>query len=134
MSEVPLREGAIDSEAPVPYRAAEGLRNTARSRGRGPRNYVVRAPNGEMCELGEEEHFLLTMLDGKRTFGQIEQEFRAHFDGNLSPQHFQSFIAELRSTGIIEPLDQRKPAAAPKEAPPQASSIVGAVPLAQPRA
>jgi multidrug resistance efflux pump len=132
MSEMPLREGAIDSEAPVPYRAVEGLRNTARSRGRGPRNYVVRAPNGEMCELGEEEHFLLTMLDGKRTFGQIEQEFRAHFDGNLSPQHFQSFIAELRSTGIIESIDQRKPAAAPKEASPQAISIVDEMPIDEP--
>jgi multidrug resistance efflux pump len=106
MTETRLHDPLVEREEPVPYRGIDGLRVTARSRGqRAPRNYIVRAPNGELCQLGEEEHFLLTMLDGKRSFREIEQEFRARFAGNLSRQHFEGFIEELQSTGIIERID-----------------------------
>lgn len=119
MSEARVHDGVVERDGVVPYRGTEGLRVTARSRGpRAPRNYVVRAPNGDLCQLGEEEHFLLTMLDGKRSFGEIEQEFRGRFAGNLSRQHFQGFIDELQSAGIIERVGDGEPAVAPSEPPP----------------
>lgn len=116
----------------MPYRAAEGLRITARSRGqRAPRTYVVRAPSGDLCQLGEEEHFLFTMLDGKRSFGEIEQEFRSRFAGNLSPQHFQGFIDELQSAGIILRAGDSEPAAAQPESAPLPIAVVEEAPPAE---
>src|SRR5688572_30629186 len=119
MTETRLHDSFVEQDDPVPYRAAEGLRVTAPSKGqRGARNYVVRAPSGELCQLGEEEHFLLTMLDGKRSFVEIAREFQARFDENLSRHHFRSFVDELQSAGIILAADREATATASEPALP----------------
>ncbi len=125
MSETRLRDSVVERDAVLPYRGAEGLRITAKSRGhRGAHTYVVRAPGGDLCQLGEEEHFLLTMVDGKRSFREIEEEFHARFAGNLSIEHFQGFLNELRTAGIIVPVDQENAATKPKEPLPLTTIII----------
>src|SRR5687767_1108717 len=102
MSEIRPQDSLFEGTAPLPYRLAEGVRITARPLGRrGPQNYVVRAPAGDLVQLGEEEHFLLTTLDGRRSFDNIEREFRDRFSGELSHHHFRSFVEELQAAGVI---------------------------------
>lgn len=111
MSETRFHDRFLERSAPVRYRGVAGLRINARSTvGGGPRSYVVRSRGGGTCQLGEEEHCLLSLLDGTRSLGEIETEFRARFAGNLSLPQFQAFIDELLDAGIIERVADEAPA------------------------
>jgi hypothetical protein len=105
MSETILRDRAARQNVPVPYRAAEGLRINSLTKGvGGARTYHIRARSGEPCQLGEEEYFIFTLLDGRPSFGDIEREFRARFAGTLSRPQFQILMDELLAAGVIERL------------------------------
>jgi hypothetical protein len=103
MSETILRDRSARQNVPVPYRAAEGLRINSLTKGvGGSRTYHIRARSGEPCQLGEEEYFIFTLLDGRPTFGDIEREFRTRFAGTLSRPQFQILMDELLAAGVIE--------------------------------
>ena len=100
---------------PVPYRPALNLRIKTGSRdASGSRTHSVRSRDG-LTQLGDEEYFIFSALDGVSSFAEIEGEFRARFAGDLSRPHFQVLIDELLEAGIIEPV-------APVEAEPHLCS------------
>jgi len=102
MSETSTRRDA-DQNAPIPYRAAEGLHITTTSMGKGAtRTHFVRSKNGEIVQLGEEEYFIFSMLDGRPSLADIQREFRERFSGELSQRHFREFVNELSTAGIID--------------------------------
>ncbi|MBS0560131.1 MAG: efflux RND transporter periplasmic adaptor subunit [Proteobacteria bacterium] len=102
MSDTSTRRDA-DPNAPIPFRAAEGLQITTTSMGKGAtRTHFVRAKNGEIVQLGEEEYFIFSMLDGRPSLADIQREFRERFSGELSRRHFQEFVNELSTAGVIE--------------------------------
>ena len=105
MSEARLHEDFVERSVPLLFRLAPGMRVARTKSQRGTRSYVVRSRDGDICQLGEEEHFLLAMLDGRNSFDEIERGFRERFAGDLSTQHFQSFIDELLSAGVIGRID-----------------------------
>jgi multidrug resistance efflux pump len=119
MSETEFRRRLADRNSPVPYRAAEGLQITTTSKAQGGgRNHFVRGRTGEICQLGEEEYFIFSLLDGRPSFADVQREFRDRFAGELSRRHFQGFIDELLTAGIIERLPGAPLAEEVEEAPP----------------
>lgn len=120
MSQARERDLQLTQGGPVPYRPAPNLRIKMGSRdAAGSRVRFIRSPAG-LTQLGEEEYFIFSALDGVSTFAKIESEFRARFAGDLSRPQFQSLIDELLEAGIIEPvgLADAKPQSVPPVAAP----------------
>jgi multidrug resistance efflux pump len=109
MSQTSVRNRQATQNGPIPYRPTAGLRIKAGSREPGgSRTHFVRSRDG-LCQLGEEEYFVFTTLDGLTSFAEIEAEFRNRFAGDLSRPQFQALIDELLEAGIIEPVEPVAP-------------------------
>src|SRR5438270_7955313 len=102
MSQTHVQARPAERSEPIPYRAVGGLRVKTTSKGpNGARTHFVRSRVG-VCQLGEEEYFIFSLLDGKPTFADLEREFRARFAGPLSAPQFQAVLDELLEAGILE--------------------------------
>jgi multidrug resistance efflux pump len=65
--------------------------------------YVVKDPRtGEFFQLGEQEHFLLTQLDGARSGADICAAFAERFAQSLSEQELQEFLALATEQGLVQ--------------------------------
>jgi multidrug resistance efflux pump len=68
---------------------------------RGP--YVVKEPEaGAYFHLGEEEHFLLAQLDGRRDNEAIRAAFAEHFGQPLAAEELQEFLEMAGGRGLLE--------------------------------
>jgi multidrug efflux pump subunit AcrA (membrane-fusion protein) len=66
--------------------------------------YVVKDPrSGAYYHLGEEEHFLLTQLDGGRDFAAVAAAFAGRFGQPLPAEDFDEFLALARKQGLLVP-------------------------------
>jgi multidrug efflux pump subunit AcrA (membrane-fusion protein) len=64
---------------------------------------VVKDPlTGSYFNLGEEEAFLLSRLDGRRTAETICDEFEARFGGPLTEADLDGFLEQARDWGLLQ--------------------------------
>jgi putative peptide zinc metalloprotease protein len=92
--------------------------------------FVVKDPrSGAYYYLGDEEHFLLTQLDGARDASTIRAAFAERFGQPLSDEELQEFLDMARAQGLLqsEGADVSGPAAAAPApgAPPVARAPFG---------
>jgi len=69
----------------------------------GSGRYVVKDPRaGAYYEIGEEEHFLLTRLDGERSAAAIRAAFEERFDQPLDSEDLDAFVDAARRQGLLD--------------------------------
>jgi multidrug resistance efflux pump len=92
---------------PLPARCPELLIRPLGDR----RQYVIKDPrSGAYFHAGEEEHFLLTQLDGRRTATDVCQAYQERFGRPLSEEDLEEFLGLARSQGFLRPAsDGRQP-------------------------
>ena len=73
--------------------------------------YVVKDPRARTYyHLGEEEHFLLSQLDGQRDGEAIRTAFAARFGQSLSEEELDEFLDMARTQGFLQPTSgEREP-------------------------
>jgi multidrug resistance efflux pump len=65
--------------------------------------YVLKDPHtGAYFQLGAEEYFLLTQLDGRRTADEIGRAYRERFGESLPEDDFDEFIELVREQGFLQ--------------------------------
>jgi putative peptide zinc metalloprotease protein len=75
---------------------------------RGP--YVVKDPgSGAYYQLGEEEHFLLTQLDGRQDAETIRTAFAERFGQPLDDEGLSEFLAMASAGGLLQGKDENAP-------------------------
>ena len=122
MSETSFRDRFAPQSVSIPYRATEGVRVSHGLKEKtGSQTHFVRARGGGLCQLGEEEYFIFTLLDGRPTFSEIEREFRARFARGLSRSQFQTLMDELLTAGIVEQAQGEAPVVEEEESAPPIS-------------
>src|SRR5262245_14068919 len=86
---------------------------------RGP--YVVKDPRtGAYYQLGDEEHFLLTQLDGRRDEATVRKAFAQRFGQPLADDELGDFLEMMQDQGLLGTGQPDRPAdnpAAPATAP-----------------
>jgi multidrug resistance efflux pump len=83
----------------LPPRRTELVISPLGDRGR----YVVKDPRaGAYYQLGEEEHFLLTRLDGRHDAGAVRAAFAARFGQPLGEEELDDFLEMVRAQGLLE--------------------------------
>ena len=66
--------------------------------------YLVRNHRtGETFQFAEEEHFLLSRLDGRQTSGEIRHSFQARFGEPLSADELDEFVQLAASHRLLQP-------------------------------
>jgi putative peptide zinc metalloprotease protein len=66
--------------------------------------YVVKDPHtGAYFHLGEEEHFLLTQLDGQKDAEAVCAAFTKRFGLPLSPEELDEFVQMVEAQGFLQP-------------------------------
>jgi multidrug resistance efflux pump len=95
-------DAVVPADAPVPFRAADGVTTTKRGTGGAPPSYFVKTPGDEVLEFGQEEYFLWRSLDGHQSFAAIQEKFTDEFGAHLSREHFDEFLSELVKSEIVE--------------------------------
>jgi hypothetical protein len=66
--------------------------------------YVVKEPaTGAYYHLGDEEHFLLTQLDGRPDAAAIRAAFTQRFDQPLTAEELQEFLHLAEVRGLLQP-------------------------------
>jgi multidrug efflux pump subunit AcrA (membrane-fusion protein) len=67
-------------------------------------DYVVKDPrSGAYYHLGEEEHFLLTQLDGRQDADAVRDAFAARFGQPLDEEELHEFLDMARAQGFLRP-------------------------------
>jgi multidrug resistance efflux pump len=67
--------------------------------------YVVKDPrSGEFFQFGEQEHFLLTQLDGESTADDVQAAFTDRFGEALSEDDLNEFIETARAQALVQPV------------------------------
>lgn len=70
--------------------------------------YLIRnRATGESFQLGEEEHFLLSALDGRQTGEDICAAFVERFDESLTAEDLDEFIELSKQRGLLQDLDSQ---------------------------
>jgi multidrug efflux pump subunit AcrA (membrane-fusion protein) len=88
-----------DVALPLPCRRSELVFRPLGDRG----PYVVKVPGtGGYYQLGAEEHFLLTQLDGHRDSGAIRAAFAERFAQALSDEDLDEFLEMARGQGLLQ--------------------------------
>ena len=68
----------------------------------GAGNFVLLDPDGDIrFELGEEEHYLLGLLDGSRDGERMREEFERRFGKTLSERALGEFLEQLDRNGLL---------------------------------
>src|SRR5712692_411808 len=84
---------------PLPCRRAELVIRPLGDRGPS----VVKDPStGAYYHLGEEEHFLLTQLDGQRDLDTIRAAFAERFGQALSEEELQEFLTMAKERRLLQ--------------------------------
>src|SRR5262249_5321753 len=93
--------------APLPCRRPDLV---IRPLGDGGR-YVIKDPSsGAFFEVGDEEHFLLAQLDGKRAADEIRAAFAERFGAPLTEEDLDEFLKLARTQGFLQtPNTERHP-------------------------
>ncbi len=87
--------------------------------------------NGSYYRLGEQEAFLLSMLDGQHTREAVCSAYAARFGESLSADDLGAFVDQARECGLVgspETPPQEAPAPAPPPSPQPASAPAAAAP------
>src|SRR5262245_62058460 len=84
---------------PLPARRPELLIRPFDDRGQ----HVVKDPqSGAYYQLGEQEHFLLTQLDGERTAEAVCRAYEERFGEPLAASDLDDFIELARGQGLLQ--------------------------------
>lgn len=76
------------------------------------RRYVVKDPQGgTYFTIGEQEHYLLELLDGERTEVAICAAFESRFGGTLTLEDLRDFLALAESRALLRPKCRNRMAA-----------------------
>ena len=68
----------------------------------GLRRYCIKDPvSGKTFELGEEEHFLCTLIDGRRSLSEIRSRFESRFNLSLDMEQLKAFVRQLEREGLL---------------------------------
>jgi multidrug efflux pump subunit AcrA (membrane-fusion protein) len=87
---------------PLPYRRTDLIFRHAGGGG----GYVVKDPRaGDYFAIGEEEHFLLTQLDGQQSASSIRARFAARFGQMLGHEELDEFLGAAREQGWLRAAD-----------------------------
>src|SRR5262249_15175000 len=98
--------------AGLPTRRPELVVRQLGDRGR----YVVKDPRtGEYFTLGEQEHFLLTQLDGRNSAEGICAAFAEHFGEPLSEQDLDDFVEMARGKDFLQSAEAHDGVARPEQ-------------------
>ncbi len=97
--------GVSGSETSLLMRVRRNVRLTS---ARDSRTSVVQyfakdATNNEVFYFGEQELFLCQLLDGTRSFEDVQGDFEAKFGTRLTKSQLSAFIQELSEAGLLEP-------------------------------
>jgi multidrug efflux pump subunit AcrA (membrane-fusion protein) len=83
--------------------------------------HVIKDPRtGSFYNLGEQEWFLLSRLDGRQTGEAIREAFEARFGQPLSEEDLREFLDMVQGHGFLQPADGATPAHAQEATPPPA--------------
>jgi multidrug efflux pump subunit AcrA (membrane-fusion protein) len=94
----------LDLAPPLPARRSELVIRPLGDHG----PYVVKDPaTGAYYHLGEEEHFLLTQLDGQRDAEAIRTAFLERFGQPLAGQELGEFLEMAKDQGFLEPFEDQ---------------------------
>ncbi|ADM09558.1 hypothetical protein PB2503_07504 [Parvularcula bermudensis HTCC2503] len=74
----------------------------------GRKRFYLKTPEGKIFEVGEEEYFFCTRLDGRVSFVELKAAFEAQFDTTLTLNNFTAFAQELMGMGIIQDVSATK--------------------------
>src|ERR1022692_4095204 len=93
----------LEGRKSVRVRARQNLRIAAQTCG-GQTIYVVKDPiTMRYFRLDEKQHFLLSLMDGAHTLGEIKSEYEKRFrPDRLSADELENFAAELLEGGLIQ--------------------------------
>jgi putative peptide zinc metalloprotease protein len=92
--------------------------------------YVVKDPHtGAYFHLGEEEHFLLTQLDGQQDTETICAAFALRFGQPLTGEDLQEFLEMAEARGLLLPASEGCEPPGPADTPRSPSPAPGAAPL-----
>src|SRR5262245_147220 len=95
-----MYEWQCDLVPPPPARRPDLVIRPLGDRGR----YVVKDPRtGAFFIFGEQEHFLLTQLDGERSGEAIRGAFAERFGEPLSGEDLDGFLKLARGKGLLLP-------------------------------
>src|SRR5262245_48272064 len=87
----------------LPARRPELLMRPLGDQGR----YVLKDPRtGAFFELGAEEHFLLTQLDGKQDAAAVCQAFAERFDRPLNEDELDDFLEMARQENFLHATEE----------------------------
>src|SRR5262245_14811625 len=86
--------------------------------------YVVKDPRtGDYYHLGEQEHFLLTQLDGRQSGAAVCAAFGERFGEPLSEGGLQDFLEMVKAQGLVQAAgDEGTVPAVPR--PPRSGSLL----------
>ena len=93
-----------DPQQPLPYRLrSDSVVTSSIDPKSSERKYFIRAAkNGEVYEVGEEELFLASRLDGRVSFVELSTSFKARFNTDISLEPFTQFAERLVDMGVTE--------------------------------
>jgi multidrug efflux pump subunit AcrA (membrane-fusion protein) len=81
--------------------------------------YVVKDPRtGAYYHLGDEEHFLLTQLDGQRNAETIRAAYAERFGQPLTDEELEEFVHLAQAQGFLPTEEAAGPQPVPRQAPP----------------
>lgn len=114
----------IDAMAPLQYRTRPGVEfTTATDPKSGSRQFFAKdRASGDIYQLGEEELFVCQLLDGTRSFRDIQAAFKARFEAKLTDRQFADFLRELDVSGLLA---LSGPAASPSPAGETGGAVAG---------
>lgn len=83
-----------------------------------PQRFVLRdTASGEAFEFGQQERFLVGLLDGEHTAAEICEAYRDRFGEPLSRRYVEEFVEQLREAGLLEGAEPLPAAVTPSEPP-----------------
>jgi multidrug efflux pump subunit AcrA (membrane-fusion protein) len=88
------------------YPALSSQTETLRS---GPGRFLIfRRDTDKSFEVGQEDFYLLKLIDGKHSLDQIRDEFQQRFKQSLSPRYLLEFLNQLRLEGLLKKFDDEE--------------------------
>jgi multidrug resistance efflux pump len=84
------------------YAMRQDLKTSVRFEQRGHRVYIFEDPDtGGRVELGEEEHFIAMLLNGKFTLPIVQTAFTKRFNVPVSLEHLNDLVGRLKAAGLL---------------------------------
>ena len=68
----------------------------------GPKRFLILSPRtNNSFEVGLRERYLLKLMDGRHTFEEILQRFKAYFGETISPKYLSEFLNHLKREQLL---------------------------------